>query len=256
MTTISKISIEVSLKAHSKKLVCKNDLDVAKLAEAVALADSRHRFCAQDVAYETRRCILSAKSRKLPNTHLSLDDIEKGECDIPWFLYELISAIVRGPNPSLDEQQSNTVKIKSLCSDIMFVTSRGRLRPPKNIKLGLALKSMTGSRSILTVLNRYGHCISYTRAKEIETEMTYAAYNENALVPSGIVSSPNLCTNVAFDNFDCFVDTTNGKDTLHDTVGIIYQFIPQQNERSCNVIAHERTSSRNSETFTEEATFR
>lgn len=247
-TFFGQVSIEVSLEAHSKKIVYKSDLDVVKLAEAVVLADSRHRFRAQDVAYETRRRILSSKSRKLPNTNLSLDDVEKGECDIPWFLYELISAIVRGPNPSRDEQQSDTVKIKSLCSDIMFVTSRGRLRPAKNIKLGLALKSMTGSRTVLTVLNRYGHCISYTGAEEIETEMTYAVYNEHALVPSGIVSSPNLCTNVAFDNFDCFVDTTNGKDTLHDTVGIIYQFVPQHNERSCNVIAHERTSSRNNET--------
>lgn len=28
---------------------------------------------------------------------------------------------------------------------------------------------------------------------------------------------------VAFDNYDRFVETITGKDTLHDTVGIIYQ---------------------------------
>ena len=27
----------------------------------------------------------------------------------------------------------------------------------------------------------------------------------------------------AWDNFDCFVATDSGKDTLHDTVGIAYQ---------------------------------
>lgn len=32
-----------------------------------------------------------------------------------------------------------------------------------------------------------------------------------------------MCTGVAFDNFDRFVETKSGKDTLHDTVGIIYQ---------------------------------
>ncbi|KAH0549583.1 hypothetical protein KQX54_010589 [Cotesia glomerata] len=32
-------------------------------------------------------------------------------------------------------------------------------------------------------------------------------------------------TGVAFDNFDRYVDTLNGKETLHDTVGIIYQNI-------------------------------
>ncbi|KAG5894728.1 hypothetical protein JTB14_006147 [Gonioctena quinquepunctata] len=34
-----------------------------------------------------------------------------------------------------------------------------------------------------------------------------------------------LCTGVAFDNFDRYVDTLDGKETLYDTVGIIYQNI-------------------------------
>lgn len=38
-----------------------------------------------------------------------------------------------------------------------------------------------------------------------------------------IVKKSGLCTGVAFDNFDRFVETSNGKDTLYDTVGIIFQ---------------------------------
>ncbi|GFW31675.1 uncharacterized protein TNCV_4683471 [Trichonephila clavipes] len=68
--------------------------------------------------------------------------------------------------------------------------------------LGMTLKSLTSSRKIIDIINRYGHCISYQGIEELETETT-----------------------VAYDNFDCFVETTNGKDTLHDTVGIIYQNI-------------------------------
>ena len=33
----------------------------------------------------------------------------------------------------------------------------------------------------------------------------------------------NACTGLAFDNYDRFVETLTGKDTLHDTVGIAYQ---------------------------------
>lgn len=33
----------------------------------------------------------------------------------------------------------------------------------------------------------------------------------------------NLHTGLAFDNYDCFVETLSGSDTLHDTVGIVYQ---------------------------------
>lgn len=86
------------------------------------------------------------------------------------------------------------------------------------------MKSMTSSRKVLTILNRYGHTIGYNLAEEIETEMTYSSQNTNDVVPAGISRVDGLSTHVAFDNFDRFVGTATGKDTLHDTVGIIYQF--------------------------------
>ena len=43
--------------------------------------------------------------------------------------------------------------------------------------------------------------------------------------------SPNLCTGLAFDNFNRFVETSTGKDTLHDTVCIAYQ---RQREENAN----------------------
>ena len=48
--------------------------------------------------------------------------------------------------------------------------------------------------------------------------------------------SPNLCTALAFDNFDCFVETSTGKDTLHDTVCIAYQ---RQREENANEVDQE-----------------
>ena len=33
----------------------------------------------------------------------------------------------------------------------------------------------------------------------------------------------NACTGLAFDNCNHFVETSTGKDTLHDTVGMAYQ---------------------------------
>ncbi|CAB4037633.1 Hypothetical predicted protein [Paramuricea clavata] len=43
-----------------------------------------------------------------------------------------------------------------------------------------------------------------------------------------MVLSQNLGTGVAFDNFDRFVETLSGKDTLHDTVGIAYQIVSEE----------------------------
>ena len=36
-------------------------------------------------------------------------------------------------------------------------------------------------------------------------------------------TTPEFNTGIAWDNFDRFVETKSGKDTLHDTVGIAYQ---------------------------------
>lgn len=50
------------------------------------------------------------------------------------------------------------------------------------------------------------------------------------MIPVGISRVDGLTTLVAFDNYDRFVDTATGKDTLHDTVGIIYQFRSENDE--------------------------
>ena len=107
------------------------------------------------------------------------------------------------------------------------MVTNGRVKPSKQMMLGLTIKSLTSSGKVVTVLNRYGHCISYNAAEELETELTFTAHEKNKIIPNGISPFPGLCTHVAFDNFDRIVDTVNGKETLHDTVGIIYQFIPQ-----------------------------
>ncbi|GBP52408.1 hypothetical protein EVAR_4691_1 [Eumeta japonica] len=91
--------------------------------------------------------------------------------------------------------------------------------------LGMTLKSLTSSRKIIDIINRYGHCISYQGIEELETETTYTSFEKSSLCPETIKKNPELFTGVAYDNFDRFVETTNGKDTLHDTVGIIYQNI-------------------------------
>lgn len=84
-------------------------------------------------------------------------------------------------------------------------------------------------------MNKYGHTVGYSVAEEIENEMTYAAYDDNQILLAGIKLKNNLCTNVAYDNFDRYVDTFTGKDTLHDTVSIIYQFANTDENDSQNL---------------------
>ncbi len=92
------------------------------------------------------------------------------------------------------------------------------MKPAKHLKLGLSIKTLTGSRRNVEILNRLGHGPSYTTIEEIETELAYTAVKNGTLLPEGLSPTSHLHTGVAFDNNDRFVDTLNGRDTMHDTV--------------------------------------
>ena len=101
--------------------------------------------------------------------------------------------------------------------------TRGLVKPQKHLLLGLGVKSMTGSKKVLNILNRLGHCISYTTAEEIETELALNIAKRNSATPDGLLKIANLSTGLAFDNYDEVTETLDGSNSLHDTVGIAYQ---------------------------------
>lgn len=226
-----RLIIEPSSAAHRKKIVYQFKIDTSQLAGEIANLEEKQQNRHRDVAYELRNSITSVENKKLP-ADLSVDDVIRGECTIPEELFNFVCDLVQGPDIRRKNSNEDLVKIKSVCSDLIYIVSKGRVKPSKHLTLGLAMKSITSSRKVLSILNRYGHTIGYNLAEEIETEMTYATQKDESLVPSGIRKVNGLSTHVAFDNFDRFVDTATGKDTLHDTVGIIYQFNHRINEES------------------------
>ena len=176
----------------------------------------------RNVAFALRSSVKSLIHDKL-SKNVSTENVIEGECQIPNDLFGFISDLVCGPDTRRQNSSEDILTIKSICSDLIFVINKGKIRPSKHLTLGLTVKSLTNSKKLLTILNRYGHTISYNTAEEIETEITYNHTTNNSIIPPVIRTIDGLHTHVAFDNFDRFIDTCGGKDTLHDTVGIIYQ---------------------------------
>ena len=116
-------------------------------------------------------------------------------------------------------------RIQAIAEDIVFAVTGGIFKPRKHIMLGMAMKKLTSSRKVIEILNRLGYSISYTTVEELETELTMQLNNESQATPFGMKLTPNLKTGIAFDNYDRYVETLSGKNTLHDTVGIAYQDI-------------------------------
>ena len=80
---------------------------------------------------------------------------------------------------------------------------------------------MTGSKKVVTMLNRLGHCVNYNYIEELETAIGSSIENKKDGCPDGTVR--NLPMGLAFDNYDELTNTLSGSDTLHDTMGILYQ---------------------------------
>ena len=132
---------------------------------------------------------------------------------------------VGGSYVARESRAAKSYRIKFISEDAVLATTSGRRRPAKHLQIGIAIKSLIGSKKVVTMLNRLGHCINYNGIEELETELTYNCSNANQITPSGMSKEKSCSTGLAFDNYDRFTETLSGKDTLHDTVGIAYQTV-------------------------------
>ena len=92
--------------------------------------------------------------------------------------------------------------------------------------------SLTGSETVVQILNRTGHCISYSETKGLETEFAYSAAADERDSPDGIRLDPTVATASVWDNNDANVETLDGKETLHATVGHTYQNVLQEDQKA------------------------
>ena len=81
----------------------------------------------------------------------------------------------------------------------------------------------TDSRKVVNILNRLGHCASYSTIEGLETKLLFVVTKEKRLIQDGMSLNAAINIDVAFDNFDRLLKTVSGKDTLHDTVSIAYK---------------------------------
>lgn len=190
----------------------------------------------KSVAFQIRKEVMSMNKRDLPKQNITLDDILGGECETPKLLKLLIECLINGPNGTKSERKIR--RTECISQSIIYSMSNGAIKPSTCLYLGLATKSMTGSRQMVDILNRMGYSISYTAVEELETELAFGGSLQKRVLPNGLIAHyPELRTHLAFDNYDRYVETASGKDTLHETVGIVYQNVADNaqtiNIRSC-----------------------
>ena len=115
-------------------------------------------------------------------------------------------------------------RILPIWQDMIFTASKGLVKPPKHIALAVPAKSMTDSSELVTLLNRLGHGISYTKLEEYETaiaEKQIARQQDGIVLPSNC--QHDIPATLAWDNNNLLEETLSGRETMYCTNGIVIQ---------------------------------
>ncbi|XP_030837116.1 uncharacterized protein LOC105437992 [Strongylocentrotus purpuratus] len=189
--------------------------------------DSKVRWAALHLRSE----ILKVPKTNTPNP-VTVQNVKECAAKIPAQLDLFFRTLLCGMGSSCTAQKESVErKVNAMSSDAMYNVTRGSTRPWKNTVLGLGLASLTGCKIALQVLNRLGHCISYSEIKGIESEFAYSVADDQHDVPDGIALQPNLATASVWDNNDANVETLDGKETFHATVGHTYQNVIEDDQQ-------------------------
>ena len=112
-----------------------------------------------------------------------------------------------------------------LGQDIIHAATNSQVKTPKHIGLAVNIHHLTGSKEVVTLLNRMGQCSSYDDIEIVNTawarEMVARSQQTGVVIPSNITAGPFV--QFAVDNNDFIEETLDGKQTNHATMLVIYQ---------------------------------
>ena len=109
-------------------------------------------------------------------------------------------------------------KILSIAQDIVYLQAKGKIQTPRHLSLpvAMAVRYLTGSAQLISLLNGFGHCVSHSVTLNLDTAIPKQelSHGEGAL-PSTIL--PGKHTTLVWDNNDFGEETPAGHGTTHTT---------------------------------------
>ena len=157
------------------------------------IKDGAMKTKVSDIAILLREEINRAEKFPLTN-NLKIEDIKRGEVTVPELVTTFFQNLIGGPDVRRWESNLKKIRIKSMSEDAVFAATAGLKKPQKHLMLGIALKSLTGSRKIIEIMNRLGHCASYHTMEEVEMEATFESTKRNLMTPLGMKLNPRCGT--------------------------------------------------------------
>ena len=121
-----------------------------------------------------------------------------------------------------------TAKIFSLCQDMVYVASKGKVQTPKSLALAIAVRQMSGCSGLINILNGFGHSVSLPTTMAYDSAIAQTTIDTSNILPKEFVAREYV--NLVYDNMD-FGEKIDKQ--THVTNGIITQ----------KVLVHQQLSS-------------
>ena len=152
--------------------------------------------------------------------------IEQDRCLILESLYSFLSKVIsRQYKKATTVSEGSTLSAEKgrhvvmLGQDIIHAATKSQVKTPKHIGLAVIIHHLTGSKDVVTLLNRMGHCSSYDDVEIVNTawarEMEARSQQTGVVILSNITAGPFV--QFAADNNDFNKETLDGKQTTHAT---------------------------------------
>ena len=181
----------------------------------------------QDVASQLRSDIVttfqqSDSLRWPPSAH----HLEEMDNVVPENVIKFLRCLLTGG----DEAGSRKVNrlVRSFGEDLSRATTKGQWKLPKHILLCMTLWHLYRSAKLVTLINRFGHCESYSFSFELETALAISVQESSQMLTSQIVRNPGgeSLFHSDFDNFD----QNTASSSIHTAHGIMLQEVEKLEE--------------------------
>ena len=177
----------------------------------------------QNAAAEIRETIGDNESKmSWPLRHSELND---SAIDVPEELSAFLCTLLTGNRDLTEGECCQRVQrlMQSFSQDLTFGVTKGRIKQPEHIPLPYAVKTLTNNVELVSILNRYGHSISYSHLEEINTALCLQMMAATSEIPLSDNIQPHVSTTLAWDNIDRLEATFSDEDTSHRVNGIALQ---------------------------------
>ncbi|KAG8175345.1 hypothetical protein JTE90_015558 [Oedothorax gibbosus] len=115
---------------------------------------------------------------------LTAEDLHEANVEkmIPSLLFNFLAWSVGETEELVTDALVNTSKKRkfelfSVAQDLLYISSAGRKQTPKHLALAMAVRHVTGSARIISILNGLGHSISHSAVLEYDTDLAQMQLN-------------------------------------------------------------------------------